>query len=552
MTNKNDEFSDSSIQWDLNSQNSKKSTTKSTAASLVSGKHSDAIALLKESQAIILKQKEAVEIANLEAEKLLKAYEELYENAPTGYFTLAADGKILETNQTGSKMLNGANEDLANIQFEHFVHLISKGTFQEFIKSITAGENTSDIELKLNSNSSPTQFLSLEGSYNATEEKYAISATDITKEKLEKHELKLLSSVITNTMDAVLITEAEPFDEPGPRILYVNDAFCRMTGYSKAEVIGKTPRILQGPKSDKEGLKKLGIALRKWDSHEITTVNYRKNGDEFWINFTVTPVTDENGWYTHWIAIERDVTEQVNDKLALKKQNEELSKLNEELDRFVYSVTHDLRSPLTSILGLLGIMKMSEADKEKLYHLDLIEKRITNLDDFIQDILSYSKNKKNPVLTEKIEFKKAINEILDAVLPIEVAQINIRIEIEDVIPFYSSHERVYAVLNNLISNAIKYRNTTLQNSFIKISVLTNIDGAIITIEDNGVGIKEAYLPKIFDMFYRATTSQTGSGLGLYMVKEILENIKGEITVKSTAGEGTTFVVNLKNMINEVI
>jgi signal transduction histidine kinase len=197
-------------------------------------------------------------------------------------------------------------------------------------------------------------------------------------------------------------------------------------------------------------------------------------------------------------------------------------------------------------------MKMSEADKEKLYHLDLIEKRITNLDDFIQDILSYSKNKKNPVLTEKIEFKKAINEILDAVLPIEVAQINIRIEIEDVIPFYSSHERVYAVLNNLISNAIKYRNTTLQNSFIKISVLTNIDGAIITIEDNGVGIKEAYLPKIFDMFYRATTSQTGSGLGLYMVKEILENIKGEITVKSTAGEGTTFVVNLKNMINEVI
>ena len=136
------------------------------------------------------------------------------------------------------------------------------------------------------------------------------------KEKIEEeHRLKLLSSVITNTNDAVLITEAEPVSEPGPRIIYVNEAFTKMTGYSAEEVIGKTPRILQGPKSDKEALAKLGNALRNWQPYEITTVNYKKNGEEFWINFTVTPVADETGRYTHWIDIERDVTAQKNAEL---------------------------------------------------------------------------------------------------------------------------------------------------------------------------------------------------------------------------------------------
>lgn len=135
---------------------------------------------------------------------------------------------------------------------------------------------------------------------------------DITKAKLEENQLKLLESVILNTTDSVLITEAEPMDEPGPRIIYVNDAFTKMTGYTAEEVIGKSPRILQGPKSDKVALKELGEAMRRWEKHEVTTINYKKNGDEFWINFTVCPIANENGWFTHWIAIEKDVTESKN------------------------------------------------------------------------------------------------------------------------------------------------------------------------------------------------------------------------------------------------
>lgn len=151
--------------------------------------------------------------------------------------------------------------------------------------------------------------------YNAeTIEGFSITSTDITKRKKEEQQLKLLESVITNTNDAILITEAEPFDKPGPKIIYVNEAFTRMTGYTADEVIGKTPRILQGPKSDKNELARLSKALRNWQSCEITTVNYKKNGEEFWINFSVSPVADENGWFTHWISIERDVTQRKIDE----------------------------------------------------------------------------------------------------------------------------------------------------------------------------------------------------------------------------------------------
>ncbi len=157
------------------------------------------------------------------------------------------------------------------------------------------------------------------------------SMRDITSRKERERQLKLLESVITHTNDAVMITEAEPVGTPGPRILYVNNAFTEMTGYTADEVIGKTPRILQGPNSNQRELGRIGNCLKNWQPCEATIINYKKNGEAFWIQFSISPVADENGWFTHWIAIERDVTEQKNIEQNLRAAYEERNAILESI-----------------------------------------------------------------------------------------------------------------------------------------------------------------------------------------------------------------------------
>jgi len=146
---------------------------------------------------------------------------------------------------------------------------------------------------------------------------------DITAQRKQAEELRLLQSVVVNTNDAVIITEAEPFDPPGPRILYVNAAFTEITGYEAAEVLGKTPRILQGPKTDRAELDRVRTALSQWQPVTVEVINYRKDGSEFWNEFSLVPVADTEGWYTHWIAVQRDTTrrKQTAQALLLREKN---------------------------------------------------------------------------------------------------------------------------------------------------------------------------------------------------------------------------------------
>jgi PAS domain S-box-containing protein len=150
---------------------------------------------------------------------------------------------------------------------------------------------------------------------------------DITKRKQTEERLRLLESVAVNANDAILITEAEPIDKPGPRIIYVNEAFTCLTGYSQEEVLGKTPRILQGPKSDRRALNKIRAALQKWQPVVVELINYRKDGSEFWVENSIVPVANKDGWYTHWIAVQRDITERKLSEEALRLSDEVLQQM---------------------------------------------------------------------------------------------------------------------------------------------------------------------------------------------------------------------------------
>lgn len=234
----------------------------------------------------------------------------------------------------------------------------------------------------------------------------------------------------------------------------------------------------------------------------------------------------------------------------LDEKYSELQKVNQEMDRFVYSVSHDLRAPIVSSLGLIGIaMKEEEIEKIK-YYLNLQEKSLWKLEKFIREILSYSRNNRSEFRAENIDIQEVVEEVLAAQnLELEIPSIKAQVEFELNTHVYTDAQRLTAVLNNLVSNAVRYRNKNSVQSFLHISVESNVDDIYIKITDNGLGIGEEHLPKIFDMFYRAHTRSEGSGLGLYIVKEVIDKLGGNITVSSTLGEGTTFEISLPNLIN---
>jgi PAS domain S-box-containing protein len=170
---------------------------------------------------------------------------------------------------------------------------------------------------------------------------------NITERKQAEERLRLLESVVVNSNDAVLITEAEPIHRSGPRIVYVNEAFTRMTGYRSEEVIGKTPRILQGAKTDRTQLDRIRQALETWQSLRVELLNYHKDGSEVWVELEIVPVANEQGWFTHWISIQRDITkrkqaelERETAKAALERQIQQALLLGE--------ITQDIRSSLNS------------------------------------------------------------------------------------------------------------------------------------------------------------------------------------------------------------
>ena len=231
----------------------------------------------------------------------------------------------------------------------------------------------------------------------------------------------------------------------------------------------------------------------------------------------------------------------------LYSTNTKLRKRNQELDKFVYSTSHDLRAPLTSIMGLLQLIEIENDPKNINKYLGLIKTSALNLDNFIKDIVDYTHNNKKDVEYRQIDFEELVSSCLEKVnyMPSSYS-IEKHISVKSSLPFYSDYRRLGNLLTNLISNAIKYCNSSRNDCFLKIIIETDEEQALISIEDNGIGISKEHISKVFNMFYRASDDSKGSGIGLYIVKEIVDKLKGTITVASDLGKGTIFQITIPN------
>ncbi|KGO90674.1 sensor histidine kinase [Flavobacterium suncheonense] len=225
----------------------------------------------------------------------------------------------------------------------------------------------------------------------------------------------------------------------------------------------------------------------------------------------------------------------------IELKNKNLVLANRELDSFVYSASHDLRSPITSLKGLIEIAKEEKDPNQVRHYFGLMNQSLTMQDQFINDIIDYSRNKRKERVLEIVNFDKIVNDILlqhNYLSEAKAIQIKKNVEIDEM---HTDGLRLKIILNNLVSNAIKYSDKDKNDKFIEIAAHHEDSFFKIEVKDNGIGIKKDIQAKIFEMFF-GTDHNLGSGLGLYITKQAVENLKGTITVASEVKQGSTFTV----------
>jgi PAS domain S-box-containing protein len=367
---------------------------------------------------------------------------------------------------------------------------------------------------------------------------------DVSERKKAEEENRQLAMVANITTNMVILASNEG------RIEWVNPAFTRVTGYTLEEVIGRKPgSFLQGPDSDKKVADFIRSRFNaRLGFKDVEIINYKKDGSPFWASIEVQPIVDKTGKVVQFVAMESDITERMLTSKALMDRNEDLLKINAELDRFVYSASHDLRAPISSLLGLIEVARLEKdmGNMEKL--LDMQKKSLLRLDHFIKDIVDHSRNTRLKIEPSSINFASMVNASFEQLQFMDnVSRIKRTITIEQDGTIYTAATRLEIILKNLISNAVKYADLRKENPYLHVQVKADRAYAEISIKDNGEGIPEDARPKIFDMFYRASSNGTGSGLGLYIVKEAIQKIGGNIRVDSEYGSGTEFTVRIPNM-----
>ncbi len=367
---------------------------------------------------------------------------------------------------------------------------------------------------------------------------------DVSERKKAEEEHRRLAMVANTTTNMVVLSDGDG------KIEWVNPAFTRITGYTLPEVRGKKPgSFLRGPETNPDVINFMRNMTRKGQGFkDVELINYKKDGSPYWVSIEVQPLLDRTGKVIQFIAVQSDISERKAIQHALLIRNDDLLKINTELDRFVYSASHDLRAPIASLLGLIEVARL-EKNRDNLEQLlDLQKKTLLRLDHFIRDIVDHSRNTRLKVESEPVNFESIVNGVFEQLQFMEnMSRIRRSINISQNGPFHTALTRLEIILKNLISNAIKYADLRKEDPALEIAVTCNNGTAEICVRDNGEGIPTDARPRIFEMFYRASANGSGSGLGLYIVKEAVQKIGGTIIVHSEYGKGTEFVVTIPNL-----
>lgn len=358
---------------------------------------------------------------------------------------------------------------------------------------------------------------------------------------------------------------------PKPAILYVDDEVNNLTGFKAAFRRDYTVHVANSAKEAEEALGKHEIHVIVSDQRmpDVTGVQFfqsilQKYPNPVRILLTgyadleaVVQAINEGHVYRYitkpWE--ERDLKLAIDNALIfyhtqneLRIRNAELEKANAELEKFVYSASHDLRAPLASVLGLVQLAKMENSNPELADYFSKIETNVDKLDLLLHNIINYYRGTRQEEQNVEIDFQKLFTEALESFEYYgEAKKIKFSVNVKQAKVFKGDETRLKIVLNNILSNAIKYQRADESDKQVALNATVENGHASIEVADNGIGIEPGNTEKIFTMFHRSTSKNAGSGIGLYIVKETLDKLSGSIAVDSTPGKGSRFIITIPNL-----
>lgn len=373
---------------------------------------------------------------------------------------------------------------------------------------------------------------------------------DISQRHKAEENLRLIESAVQQADEAVLITEAQ-LDRPGPRIEYANPAFERMTGYTTTEVIGRTPRILQGPRTSRAVLDQLRTQLSQGKPFEGETFNYRKDGSEYILRWHIGPVRDAQGRITHWVSIQRDVTEQKRAEQLARQRQAELAHVGRlsTMGEMASELAHELNQPLAAIVNYAhGAMNRADAATLEADALKAVLERIATQADRASQIIRRLRRfvrKREPQRTS-VNVNDLVRDVIDLVEP-ELRQHSVQVDLAlaEHLPLMPVDTvQIEQVLLNLVRNALEAMEPlpTAERRLRIVSEALSGDAVQVDVIDEGPGIPDHQLEHIFEPFF--TTKQRGMGMGLPISQSIAEAHGGRLEALHAPAGGMDFRLTL--------
>lgn len=515
--------------------------------------------------------REAIERKIFSSEALVNKYSKqlsvTLESITDGFFTLDHDWRFTFVNSESERLVQKSREQLLGVRiWDAFPNLEGTSFETEYHRAVEEREKVSFEAFY------PLLDLWCRVSAYPTPEGLAVYFQDVTETRRVEHQLRLLETCVSHMNDMVLITEAEPQDEPGPRIVFANEAFVGHTGYSLEEVLGRSPRFLQGPKTQRQELDQVRAAMKRWQPVRVELINYTKAGEEFWVEMDLVPIADDQGWYTHWVAVQRDVTERKHaeaerTRMFELEQETKIAELsNKAKSGFLATMSHEVRTPINGVLGMVEVLKESRLDEDQQEVVEIIHDSAMSLLAIVDDILDFSKIEAGKLELDISSFSpfhlvKSVSRMLDRVA--ENHSVELTLFTDPRLPerILGDELRVRQILLNLLSNAVKFSRRDDGAGRVALQVhLIELDKNQVLIEfrvvDNGIGMTEETQARLFSPFVQADASTTrhygGTGLGLTITRNLVELMDGDIKVASQRGVGSEFRVRLSFDLGAIV